>query len=168
MMYFRLYKACMMNLRDNRDRDFYIFTKYDYTAFMCPTVSLNRNPITRIYDALVKALNTKNKLPRHLFILTDDKLNKKAENFAERSMKWLLNEIQRAILTWIEDVPQRYKPNYLTHITVVKPLPYPYWFPDYKQQAKLKRKIISAITAEIPNLKYFNLGLHPTRGQFPV
>ena len=77
-------------------QEMYIVKRFESTGFLCPPVSVNRNPLTRVTNALTTGLNDeRHKIPKHIIVILDRALAEYTHEYADRMMIWLLTEIWR-------------------------------------------------------------------------
>ena len=107
-------------------RRLYVYEKYEVIGFMSPSPSLNCNPVMRLLNPVIEAINTHPKLPHHLLILIDENMVRLGEiDLADDTIKWLIMELWTAILARPDQLPLKAKPLFDTLITIIKPLVHP-------------------------------------------
>ena len=83
----------------------YVYEKYEVIGFMSPSPSLNHNPVKRLPNPVIEAINTCPRLPGHLIIIIDENVVRLGEiDLADEAMKWLIMEIWRAILARLDQL----------------------------------------------------------------
>ena len=135
----------------SRQRKLYI---YDVQAFMCSPETLERNPLTRIRNALAYAVNKNAKLPRYLIVLVDDPLVTLGDIVMD-SMRWLFSKIWCIILTRHDQLTLKTQPEVATETFMIKPLPKPSWADQSGQYTADKRKINDALEKYACTFKHF-------------
>ena len=119
---------------------------------MCPATSMNKNPITRITNALAKAVNENAYLPKHVIVLLDEIFVNFAAPYAERMTRWLLtleNDIGKN-----DQLPERARPFRPPTMLIIKPVAKPSWIQDEKAYTKKKCTIKRYLREQIKFSKY--------------
>ena len=89
-------------------------------------------------------------MPRHIIIVLDDHIVDLADlNVDDAIIEWLLTELWKIILTRLGQLPEKAKPDYLTLLTIFKPLPKPQLAEPSVMYTRMKRLILRSIDHQV-------------------
>ena len=83
---------------------------------MTPPISMNNNPVTRLLNPLIKALNTNDWMPKVLIFMLGEKFVNHCSDNAHLLIRWFLVNIWRALKAKKEGLPAKAKPNFTTSV----------------------------------------------------
>ena len=92
--------------------------------------SLNKSPLGRTFNNVVRAINEEKSLPKLIVMVTDNDLIKYIRSSVghhllkkqiDRSYNWLATQIDRAILSYKDYVSEKSKRHYIPHILWILP-----------------------------------------------
>ena len=116
----------------------YLYEYYNFEGFFMNPLSAVKPAIARIYNSLIKALNSHSHLPRYVIILLDKDVpasvqsyhfDSGAKEMIEDNARWLLKQIAKALLARHDELKAKRSgavPSDLTRVVWVKMLARPH------------------------------------------
>ena len=167
---------------DRKSRPF-LYKMFNFEMFFTEPLNPIRPVISRIYNALIKALNKHEHLPRYVFVMPDKDIIASINNYdygsrllIERSIDWLLKQIAKALITRCKDLHKVRKGAALVNLPRVywiKMLPRPYTTSiELKQILTQRHKFNSGIDSRISienlmdSIKIYDFDSHSFFDQF--
>ena len=134
------------------DKYNYTFSNFEVEYYATDELkSNNPNVLSRLRNAIFHAFNKFNRLPRLIVLIIEDDIirNIKLQEFGVSdayriSIKWLLREYRRAILTMREKLPKKALNNLWPHVLIMAPSVHKNYLND-----KLRRKFTHILENEV-------------------
>ena len=107
-------KHCQLGKEFNnqtRKGSMFMYDNFGVKLYTSPKDNPNNNYVARIRNTFAHGLNTRHKLPRILFILIDNGILSLTD-VSVWLLNWLTREINRCILTKLDQLPQRCQPKF--------------------------------------------------------
>ena len=95
-----------------QNQPLYMHRRFVVSGFMCPPISMNNNPLTRLTNATVKALNEREKFPIHIIMLTDELLVNYVPDLPDSVVMWALTEMLSKLLAKVDATPKINSPHH--------------------------------------------------------
>ena len=88
----------MESIGERSHNQIYLHDTYDTKAFWISSIAVNKIPLTRIINPIVEALKTRDRIPRYMIVIKDDRLVSYSNLCdANKIVRWMFTEITRMI-----------------------------------------------------------------------